>query len=46
MTTDRTAIVLIGAILAGLIAVTQPTLIPALGISIATGAGLLAYLKP
>lgn len=33
MTTDRTAIVLIGTMLAGLIAVTQPTLIPALGIA-------------
>ncbi|WP_157840953.1 MULTISPECIES: hypothetical protein [Streptomyces] len=45
MTTDRTAIVLIGAMLAGLIAVAQPTLIPAIGVSIAAGGALLAYLK-
>ncbi|MCG5121572.1 hypothetical protein ACRWOO_11445 [Streptomyces sp. NEAU-PBA10] len=45
MTTDRTAIALIGAMLAGLIAVTQPTIIPALGVSIAAGAGLIAYLR-
>ncbi|MEU8708594.1 hypothetical protein [Streptomyces sp. NPDC048565] len=45
MTNERSAIVLIGAVLAGLIAVTQPTLVPALGIAIAAGVALLSYLK-